>query len=148
MKPARWYDKFSKAAAKRAGRSIAFTFACGVVLLWLATGPLFSFEDTWQLVINTATTIVTFLMVFLIQHTQNKDTEAIQIKLDELIRATQGAHNTLLDLEEMTEQQLDALREQYEALARKAHHSNGVDDSDVGSPEVTYRPNREGEPGL
>jgi len=91
-----------------------------VVALWLCTGPLFGFSDTWQLVINTATTIITFLMVFVIQNTQNRDTEALQIKLDELIRATRGANTTLLDLEEMAEQQLDQLHEHYEALARLA----------------------------
>jgi low affinity Fe/Cu permease len=99
------------------------------------TGPIFAFSDTWQLVINTGTTIVTFLMVFLIQSTQNRDTEAIQIKLDELIRATKGAHNALLDLEELEDAELDAFRQKYEALAASAREqlSNGT--QDTGTPE-------------
>jgi len=104
-----------------------------VVLAWVVTGPIFHFSDTWQLVINTATTVVTFLMVFLIQNTQNRDTEAIQIKLDELIRATKGAHNALLDLEELEEEALDQFRARYEALALKARRGGK---SDVGTPEV------------
>lgn len=106
--------------ARLSGRPLTFTTALGLVLLWLCTGPLFGFSDTWQLVINTATTIITFLMVFVIQNTQNHDTEALQIKLDELIRATQGASDTLLDLEEMAEQQLDHLHKHYETLAQLA----------------------------
>ena len=90
------------------------------ILVWLVTGPLFGFSDTWQLVINTGTTIVTFLMVFLIQNTQNRDTEAMQLKLDELIRATEGAHNALLDLEELEEEELDAFKKKYQAWRRLA----------------------------
>ena len=115
-----WYRRLSRDASRRTGKSSTFALACSVVLLWLLSGPLFGFSDTWQLAINTATTIVTFLMVFLIQNTQNRDAEAVQIKLDELIRATHGAHNALLDLEEQTDRQLDQLRERYEALARRA----------------------------
>ena len=116
-------DVFRRVAAKTShfvGSPWAFVGALGVVLVWALTGPIFRFSDTWQLVINTGTTIVTFLMVFLIQNTQNRDTEAIQIKLDELIRANESATNTLLDLEELDERSLDAYRQQYEALARKA----------------------------
>ena len=86
-----------------------------MIAVWIVTGPMFGFSDTWQLVINTGTTIVTFLMVFLIQNTQNRDTQAIQIKLDELIRATKGAHNALLDLEELNELELEAFRLRYRA---------------------------------
>jgi low affinity Fe/Cu permease len=136
MKSISWYDQFSRTAARGTGRSIAFTIACVVILLWITTGPLFHYSDTWQLVINTATTIVTFLMVFLIQHTQNRDAEAVQIKLDELIRATKGAHNALLDLEELTEQQQDYFRDKYEAIAREAQQNLLAGESDTDSPEL------------
>src|SRR5581483_7524005 len=91
-----------------------------VVVAWAATGPLFKFSDTWQLVINTGTTIVTFLMVFLIQNTQNRDTHALQLKLDELIRSTKGAHNALMNLEDLTDEELHILRRRYLALAEEA----------------------------
>jgi low affinity Fe/Cu permease len=95
-------------------------------LAWIITGPLFGFSDTWQLIINTATTVVTFLMVFLIQHTQNRDTEALQIKMDELIRVIDGANNTLLDLEELEEPELSELRKQYVELARLAREKSAT----------------------
>ncbi len=131
-----WYSNAAKAASRHAGRPASFSLAVLVILVWIVTGPLFGFSDTWQLVINTGTTIVTFLMVFLIQNSQNRDTEAIQIKLDELIRATQGAHNALLDLEELNEESLDAFRTRYEALAASARQGLLTGLRDTGTPEA------------
>src|SRR5262247_3265092 len=111
-----WFTRFAKSTARVTGRPVAFVMATGVILVWAVTGPMFGFSDTWQLVINTGTTIVTFLMVFLIQNTQNRDAEAVQVKLDELIRVTKGAHNALLNLEELEEHELDRIRAQYAAL--------------------------------
>ena len=111
---------------------MAFVTAVAVVVIWSATGPLFGFSDSWQLVINTGTTIVTFLMVFLIQNTQNRDTAAIQIKLDELIRAVEGAQNALLDMEEMDDSDLERIRQEYESLAAAARdelRKGGTSDS-------------------
>jgi low affinity Fe/Cu permease len=121
-----------------AGRPVTFLIAVGAVVLWAASGPLFGFSDTWQLVINTTTTIITFLMVFLIQNTQNRDTEAIQVKLDELIRATQGAHNALLDLEEIDETRLAQYKESYEKLAAEARQKLQNGELDTDSPEVKH----------
>lgn len=129
------YSRFAKGAARFCGRPRTFALAVAVVLLWLVTGPLFDFSNTWQLVINTGTTIITFLMVFLIQNTQNRDTEAIQLKLDELIRATQGAHNALLDLEELEEESLDAFKQRYQMLAAGARASLSAGEQDTGTPE-------------
>jgi low affinity Fe/Cu permease len=133
---ASWFSRFAKWSARQTARPLSFVLASGLIVAWLLTGFVFNFSDTWQLIINTATTIVTFLMVFVIQNTQNRDTEAIQIKLDELIRSTQGAHNALLDLEEMDEEMLDRFRDQYEKLAlnsRRAIRNGGVD---IGTPEI------------
>lgn len=132
MSMANLYTRFAKSAAQFCGRPKVFVLAVLVIVAWVITGPLFGFSDTWQLVINTGTTIITFLMVFVIQNTQNRDTEAIQIKLDELIRATRGAHNALLNLEELDEETLDAFRRRYEALAAAARSSA---DGDTGTPE-------------
>lgn len=115
-----FFTRFARWISAASGRPITFALAVLVILLWSVTGPLFGFSDTWQLVINTGTTIVTFLMVFLIQNTQNRDTEALQIKLDELIRAVKGARNEVLDLEEMDEKQLDEIRKEYLGLADHA----------------------------
>lgn len=129
------YSRFAKAASRFCGRPRTFMLAIAVIVVWGVTGPLFDFSNTWQLVINTGTTIVTFLMVFLIQNTQNRDTEAIQIKLDELIRSTVGAHNALMDLEELEEDTLDGFRKKYEALAAAARTAAQSGASDTGSPE-------------
>jgi low affinity Fe/Cu permease len=129
------YASLAKAAAHFCGRPRVFVLAVTIILVWIVTGPLFGFSDTWQLVINTGTTIITFLMVFLIQNTQNRDTEAIQIKLDELIRATHGAHNVLLDLEELEEENLDAFKMKYQALATAARTRLGKGNVDTDSPE-------------
>jgi low affinity Fe/Cu permease len=130
------FSVFARSIATLSGRPAAFGLAVAVVLLWGLSGPLFGFSNTWQLVINTTTTIVTFLMVFIIQNTQNRDTEAMQIKLDELIRATQGAHNALLDLEELDEAQLDRYRRRYEALAARARDKLRRGELDTDSPEI------------
>lgn len=130
-----WYSRFAKAAAHFCGRPRVFAIAFLIIVVWITTGPIFGFSDTWQLVINTGTTIITFLMVFLIQNTQNRDTEAIQLKLDELIRATQGAHNALLDLEELEEESLEAFRQRYQALASAARMKLSQGLQDTGTPE-------------
>lgn len=129
------YSQFAKSASHFCGRPRTFMLAVGVIAVWVVTGPLFKFSDTWQLVINTGTTIITFLMVFLIQNTQTRDTEAIQIKLDELIRATKGAHNALLDLEEIEEESLDEFRKKYQDLAASAREDLTHGTKDTGSPE-------------
>jgi low affinity Fe/Cu permease len=114
------FTRFAKWTAYITGRPIAFILAVVVILVWALTGPFFDFSDTWQLVINTGTTIMTFLMVFLIQNTQYRDSEAIHIKLDELIRSIKEARKSLLDLEEMEDDELDRLRADYEKLAERA----------------------------
>jgi low affinity Fe/Cu permease len=114
------FTRFAKWTSRVTGKPAAFVLAVMVILAWAITGPIFGFSDTWQLVINTSTTIVTFLMVFLIQNTQNRDSETIQIKLDELIRAAKGAQNALLDLEELEDEELDRIHHQYELMAEHA----------------------------
>jgi low affinity Fe/Cu permease len=131
-----WFTRLAKATAHVAGKPAAFMLATAVILVWLITGPIFHFSDTWQLVINTGTTIVTFLMVFLIQCTQNRDTEALQVKLDELLRVTAGAHNALLDLEELEEVELARVRAGYAKLARRARADLLEGMVDTGSPDV------------
>ena len=136
MSSCNWYATFAKRTARVTGRSYVFATAVGVIGAWLVTGPFFHFSDTWQLVINTGTTIITFLMVFLIQNTQIRDTEAIQLKLDELIRATQGAHNALLDLEELEQENLSVFKAKYQALAKQARSQLLQGDLDTGTPEA------------
>jgi len=130
------FSRFSKWTAHATGHPVAFMIAVSVIAIWALTGPIFGFSDTWQLVINTGTTIVTFLMVFLIQNTQNRDSAAMQLKLDELIRTIDGAHNALLDLEELNEQDLERLRESYEQLARTAREAIRQGSTDTGTPDV------------
>ena len=115
-----WFTRFTKWTAHATGRPVTFLIAVIVVAAWAITGPLFQFSNTWQLVINTGTTIVTFLMVFLIQATQNRDGEAVQVKLDEIIRAIGKAQNELLDLEELDEDDLDRIKACYHEMARTA----------------------------
>lgn len=115
------FTRFAKVTSTIAGKPITFIGAVMIIVVWAVTGPLFGYSDTWQLVINTGTTIITFLMVFLIQNTQNRDTEALQIKLDELIRANKQARNEVLNLEDLDEKELDEIRKEYLALAEVAH---------------------------
>lgn len=123
MKLRSLFNLVARKASHAAGTPWTFLGAVGIVLFWALTGPVFKFNDTWQLVINTGTTIITFLMVFLIQHSQNADAAAVQIKLDELIRVSADANNELLDLEEMDEERLEEIRRTYEEMARKANQT-------------------------
>ncbi|MBI2558477.1 low affinity iron permease family protein [Candidatus Woesearchaeota archaeon] len=130
------FVKFSSYIAHITGQPATFTLAAFFILVWVITGPFFGFSDSWQLVINTTTTIVTFLMVFLIQSTQNRDTVAIQLKLDELIRATEKAHNALLDIEELSEEELVKIRKNYEKIAATARSNLRQGKLDIGVPEI------------
>ena len=128
------FTRFAKATARASGHPFTFGVAVFVIAVWAVSGPLFHFSDTWQLVINTGTTIITFLMVFLIQNTQNRDSVAMQIKLDELLRAVKGAHTALADLEDATEAELDEFKARYVKLAQDAKDGNGDEDGE-GSPD-------------
>ena len=118
--PSLWLERSASVVTRWTGSTSAFTLACAVILIWGITGPLFRFSDTWQLVINTGTTIVTFLMVFLIQRTQNKDSLALHLKLNEIVAALEGASNHLIDVESLTEQELNMLHDHYARLAEMA----------------------------
>lgn len=133
------YTRTARWIAQLSGRPITFLLAVATIVVWLISGPFFGYSDTWQLVINTGTTIVTFLMVFLIQNTQNRDTTAMQVKLDELIRATNGAHLSLLDLEELEEKELAVFVKQYEELAALGRAQLDKGRPDTGTPEVVSR---------
>ena len=133
------FGRFAKWASNAMGHPAAFAIAVLIILVWAATGPIFGFSDTWQLIINTGTTIVTFLMVFLIQNTQNRETGAIQLKLDDLIRSTKGAHNALLDLEELTQGDIEDIRRVYERLASEARKKLREGLTDTGTPDVRKR---------
>jgi len=130
MSARRLFRRFAEGTSRQAGKPMAFILAVALVVAWAATGPLFGYGDTWQLVINTSTTIITFLMVFLIQSSQNRDTAALQIKLDELIR-TSHAHNALLNLEELDEDDLDRIRKHYCKLARQAYGSLSMIEQEI-----------------
>ena len=130
------FARFAKWTSRAAGHPSTFAVAVLLILFWAATGPIFGFSDTWQLVINTGTTIITFLMVFLIQNTQNRDGAAVQLKLDELIRAIDGAHNGFLDLEELSDEDLARLRAQFEALARESRENLKQGLRDTGTTEL------------
>jgi len=130
------FHRLAKWTAMASGRPASFLGAVLIIMVWAALGSVFHFSDTWQLVINTGTTIVTFLMVFLIQNTQNRDTEALQLKIDELIRATRGAHLALLDIEELTEKDLDQIRANYHRLAQESREGLRRGKPDTGTPEV------------
>jgi len=128
-----FFTSLAGTIAHATGSATTFIIACCVVLIWAVTGPIFDYSDTWQLIINTGTTIITFLMVFLIQNTQNRDAKAVQVKLDELLRATEGAHLGLMDLEDMEEAELKAIHDKYLAIAQEAHSrlKGGGDDCDT-----------------
>ncbi len=130
------FSHLARRVAALSGRPAAFLAAALAIVLWALSGPFFGFSDTWQLMVNTTTTIITFLMVFIIQSTQNRDTTAIQLKLDELIRATQGAHNALLDLEEIDDEQFERYRRSYEKLAAAARAKLEKGELDTDSPEI------------
>ena len=134
--PPSFFTRIAKGTSRFAGKPATFALVVVLVLAWAVSGPIFGYSDTWQLTINTFTTIVTFLMVFLIQATQNRDAEAIQIKLDELLRAQQGAHNALLDLEELEEDELMRLRENYLRLAEEARSRLRKGRSDTDVPDI------------
>ena len=134
-----WFTRFAKTTSRLVGRPAAFISAAGLVVVWGLSGPMFGYSEGWQLVINTGTTIVTFLMVFLIQNTQNRDSEAIQIKLDELIRVSKGAQNALLNLEELEEEELDSIREKYVEVAENARADLRSQRGQTASPDGQRR---------
>ncbi|MBX7147308.1 MAG: low affinity iron permease family protein [Alphaproteobacteria bacterium] len=136
MKSKNFFYQLATQTSKWSGSPTAFILAFFVIIIWLITGPIFDFSDTWQLIINTGTTIITFLMVFLIQNSQNRDTKALQIKLDELIRITEGAHTALLDLEELTEEEIINVFNKYKDIAKKAREQLRKGETDTHNPEV------------
>jgi low affinity Fe/Cu permease len=132
------FQKFARTVVRTSGHPMAFGLAIGIIVIWALTGTLFRYSNAWLLVINTVASIITFLMIFLIRNAQNRESEAVQLKLDELIRATQAAHNSLLDIEELSEKDLDRIKARFERLARKAR-----DESNVGQTELIRREDRE-----
>ena len=145
-KPRSAFSRFAKWTAHATGRPVTFFLATAVLVVWALTGPIFNFSDTWQLIINTGTTIVTFLMVFLIQNTQNRDSVAMQIKLDELIHVSEAASNALMDLEELDEATLERYRAHYETLAREARQlARKLGGDEIHPPPKHERTSRGGE---
>ena len=127
---------FAQQTAAWSGKPAIFMLAAATVVVWGLTGPLFGFSDTWQLVINTGTTIITFLMVFLIQNTQNRDSRSLHLKLDELIRATEGAHTVLLNIEELSDEELSVISEKYRSIGELAHKRMRKGKQDTNIPEI------------
>ena len=139
MTPAKstsWFTRFAKSTARATGQPVTFAVAVLIIIGWAVSGPLFGFSDTWQLVVNTGTTIITFLMVFLIQSTQNRDSEAVHIKLDELLRISPGAHNVLISLEDLDEAELDRIRAVYSHLAEQARKGASHGRNESGVPAI------------
>lgn len=135
-KHANVFNRVASSAARLLGTASAFGVAVAMVLIWAVTGPFFHFSDTWELVINTSTTIVTFLMVFLIQNTQNRDSAAMQLKLDEVIRSTRGAHNAMMDLEKLSQKDLDKMQLLYRRLADQARREDTRGEAAIGTPMI------------
>ena len=129
------FQKFARAVVRTSGHPMAFGLAIATVVIWALTGPLFHFDNTWLLLINTVATIITFLMIFLIRNAQNRESEAVQLKLDELIRATKAAHNSLLDIEELSEEDLNRIKARFERLARKARDELSAGQTEFIRPE-------------
>jgi len=131
------FQKFARTVVQKSGHPMTFVGAIGVIVIWGATGPWFHYGSTWLLVIDTVANIITFLMIFLIRNAQNRESEAVQLKLDELIRATKAAHNSLLDIEELSEAELDKIKARFERLARKARLESGAGQTETPFPEVS-----------
>jgi low affinity Fe/Cu permease len=129
------FQKFARAVVRTSGHPMAFGLAIGIIVTWALTGPLFRYSNAWLLVINTVASIITFLMIFLIRNAQNRESEAVQLKLDELIRATKEAQNTLLDIEELSEEDLDRIKARFERLARKARDESSAGQTEFIRPE-------------
>lgn len=136
-------ERFATWATRWTGSSTAFCLAAGTIVVWLITGPIFRWSNTWQLIINTGTTIVTFLMVFLIQRTQNKDSRALQLKLNELVAALEGASNRLIDIEDLSEAELNVLHKHYQKLAEMAKESRLTDSHSIEEAEARHEFKRE-----
>ena len=130
------FQKFARTVVRTSGHPMAFGLAIGVIVIWALAGPLFRFGNTWLLVINTVANIITFLMIFLVRNAQNRESEAVQLKLDELIRATKAAQNTLLDIEELSEEDLDRIKARFERLARKAREESSAGQTELVCQEV------------